>query len=291
MTELKKISELTAADALSGSELLPGVQDGTTKKITIDQLVAAVVPSVPAGAQGDEGPAGPEGPQGPAGAEGATGPAGAEGPAGPEGPQGPAGAEGPQGPAGADGVGIPAGGTARQALVKDSGTDYDTIWSDIESADVAYDNALSGLTAADVQDAIDELADTLQSAVVLDVNGQTGNVVLGGEAIAEPVNVLTPAAGVVTIDCALGDYFTLAPTANVTSIVFTNLPAAGKAQTIMVRFTQDTTPRTVAWPASFRWAGGVAGAVSTGSGAIDVLAITTFTQGTTWMATLAKAFA
>ena len=115
--------------------------------------------------------------------------------------------------------------------------------------------------------------------------------ILGGESIAEPVTVLTPVAGVVTINCALGDYFTLAPTANVTSIVFTNLPAAGKAQTVMVRFTQDATARTVAWPAAFKWAGGTSGAVSTGSGAIDVLAITTFSQGATWVATLTKAFA
>ena len=126
---------------------------------------------------------------------------------------------------------------------------------------------------------------------VASVNGATGAVVLGGESIAEPVTVLTPSAGVVNIDCALGDYFTLAPTANVTSITFSNLPAAGKAQTVMVRFTQDTTPRTVAWPASFKWAGGAAGAVSTGSGAIDMIALTSFNQGTTWLATIAKAFA
>ncbi len=128
-------------------------------------------------------------------------------------------------------------------------------------------------------------------SAVTSVNGFTGAVMLGGESIAEPVTVLTPAAGVVTINCALGDYFTLVPTANVTSIVFTNPPVAGKAQTIMVRFTQDATARTVAWPASFKWAGGTVGAVSTGSGAIDVLAISTFDQGTTWQATLAKAFA
>jgi hypothetical protein len=34
----------------------------------------------------------------------------------------------PQGAAGADGVGVPAGGTTGQALVKKSGTDYDTEW-------------------------------------------------------------------------------------------------------------------------------------------------------------------
>lgn len=140
-----------------------------------------------------------------------------------------------------------------------------------------------------------EYADGFQVAAagggVSSVNGLSGAVTLGGESIAEPVNVLTPSSGVVNIDCALGDYFTLAPTANVTSITYSNLPAAGKAQTIMVHFTQDTTPRTVAWPASAVWEGGAAGAVSTGSGAVDAIAMTTFDQGTTWLFTIAKAFA
>jgi hypothetical protein len=104
-------------------------------------------------------------------------------------------------------------------------------------------------------------------------------------------NVVTaaiPSAGVVPIDCSLGDYFTLAPTANVTGWSITNVPPACS---ILVRFTQDATPRTVAWPASFRWAGGTDGVVSTGSGVVDLLALTTFDAGTTWQATLAKDFA
>ena len=105
------------------------------------------------------------------------------------------------------------------------------------------------------------------------------------------VTALTISSGVVDIDCALGDYFTLALTANVTSITFSNLPSSGHGASLMVRITQDSTARTVAWPASFKWAGGSAGAVSTGSGAIDVLAISTFDAGTSWRATLAKAFA
>lgn len=113
----------------------------------------------------------------------------------------------------------------------------------------------------------------------------------GGAVDRSAVSVLSPASGVVNIDCSLGDYFTLAPTANVTSITFSNLPASGKAVSLMIRFTQDTTARTVAWPASFKWAGGAAGVVSTPSGAIDVIALTTFNQGTTWNVTIAKAFA
>lgn len=105
------------------------------------------------------------------------------------------------------------------------------------------------------------------------------------------VSALTSTAGVVNIDWSLGDYFTHALDENVTSIAFSNLPASPAGTTLMIRFTQDTTPRTVAWPASFRWAGGTDGVISTGSGSVDVLAITSFDQGTTWIATLNNAFA
>lgn len=98
-------------------------------------------------------------------------------------------------------------------------------------------------------------------------------------------------SGSVAIDYALGDYFTLALTGDVTDFTFSNLPGSGKGATLMIRITQDSAPRTVTWPSSFKWAGGAAGAVSTSSGAVDVLAITTFDNGTTWQATLAKDFA
>lgn len=98
-------------------------------------------------------------------------------------------------------------------------------------------------------------------------------------------------SGSVNIDCSLGDYFTIGMTGNVTAITFSNLPGSNRGATKMIRFTQDSTPRTVAWPASFRWAGGTDGVISTGSGAIDVLAITTFDNGTTWIATLNNGFA
>jgi hypothetical protein len=116
------------------------------------------------------------------------------------------------------------------------------------------------------------------------------NSLLYATAIADTVTALAT-SGTVNIDCSLGDYFTLALAGNVTSITFTNLPGSGKGASKWIRITQDSTPRTVAWPASFKWAGGVAGAVSTGSGVIDHLAITTVNNGTAWNATLAKAFA
>lgn len=113
----------------------------------------------------------------------------------------------------------------------------------------------------------------------------------GGGTDMSTVTALSSSSGVVNLDCSLGDYYTLALTENVTSITFSNLPGSGHGASKMVRITQDSTARTVAWPASFKWAGGSAGAVSTASGAVDVLAISSFDNGTTWRATLAKAFA
>lgn len=101
------------------------------------------------------------------------------------------------------------------------------------------------------------------------------------------VNSLAVSSGNVALDCSLGDYFKLAPTANITGWTITNVPAACS---LMIEFTQDATARTVAWPASFKWAGGSAGAVSTTSAAKDLLAITTLDAGASWRATLAKAF-
>jgi hypothetical protein len=112
------------------------------------------------------------------------------------------------------------------------------------------------------------------------------------DAKAEPLSTISSASGVLTINCASSNYFVTTLSENVTSIIISNAPSNDSATTIMVRIKQDSdTAKTVAWPASFKWAGGVAGSVSTTLDAVDVLAITTFDNGVTWDATLSKAFA
>lgn len=104
-------------------------------------------------------------------------------------------------------------------------------------------------------------------------------------------NVVTPvasSAGVVTIDVALGDYFLLPLTENVTGWVFQNVPPGAS---VIVRIVQDATARTVAWPTGTKWPNASAGEVSTAAGAIDLLALTTVNSGATWLATLGKGFA
>jgi len=56
------------------------------------------------------------------------------------GPQGEPGPQGPEGSAGADGVGVPVGGDAGQALVKSSGTDYDTDWDYVHTLYITVRN-------------------------------------------------------------------------------------------------------------------------------------------------------
>lgn len=140
----------------------------------------------------------------------------------------------------------------------------------VDASDVQITNTDQHYAGQDVGQAIDDLYDTKAA------DGGT-------------VTPISSSAGVVNLNLALGDYFTFALSENVTSITFSNLPGASRGATVAVLITQDSSPRTVAWPASFKWAGAVAGAVSTGSGAVDMLAISTFDNGTTWHATLSNA--
>lgn len=136
---------------------------------------------------------------------------------------------------------------------------------------------------------------------VQSVNGEVGAVNLTTTDISEgtneyhtesrnavsPVTALVISAGVVNINCALGSYFTLPLTANVTSLTFTNLPAAGFGQSIAIRMKQDATGgRTVTLPASFKASAGSLTAVDSTINAYTLLMITTFDQGVRWEYTM-----
>jgi hypothetical protein len=113
-----------------------------------------------------------------------------------------------------------------------------------------------------------------------------------GQPLSNAVTAISSSAGVLNIDCALGDYFTTTLTENVTSLTFSNLPPTGSGRSIMLRITNHaSSPKSFTFPSSFKWPGGTAGVISSTNSAVDVLAITSFDQGTRWEATLAKAFA
>ena len=107
-------------------------------------------------------------------------------------------------------------------------------------------------------------------------------------ALQSSVATATSSAGVITLNAAVASYFTSTLYENVSSIAVSGL--SGNSRSLMLRIQQAGVAKTLAFPASFKWASGVEPEISSASGAVDLLAITTFDGGTTWLATLAKAF-
>lgn len=101
----------------------------------------------------------------------------------------------------------------------------------------------------------------------------------GGGAQLDAVNVFTKAQGVspvkvaaatgaLALDLSQSNIFRLTLTGNVTLSV----SGAGDGFVYTVQLTQDATGgRTMAWPAKFRWPGGVPAALSTAADAVDLL--------------------
>ena len=146
---------------------------------------------------------------------------------------------------------------------------------------------ISEMTAASALTGTEKFAGVQSSASVAPTASQIRD--YSRKAVA---TALTSSSGAVAVSCSATDYFTFTLTENVTSWTFSGLDGAGYGRTIMIQFTQHaSSPKTVAWPSSFKWAGASAGTVSAVNSAVDVLAITTFDNGTTWRATLANGFA
>lgn len=178
-------------------------------------------------------------------------------------------------------------GSAWQTLPSTPGS---AAWGSITgtlSAQTDLNTALSGKLGTAANAASATKLNTARTINGVSFDG-TANIV----APYEPVTAITLASGVAAINCALGNYFTIAMSAAMTSMTFSNLPASGFAETLMFKIVQDATgTRLATWPSSFKWAGASASVLSTPANSVDLLAITTFDQGTTWDATLAKAFA
>jgi hypothetical protein len=63
---------------------------------------------------------------------------------------------------------------------------------------------------------------------------------------------------------------------------FSNAPASGRAFGFTLKVVQDSTARTITWPASVDWPAATAPTLSTGSGEVDVFVFFTTDGGTTF---------
>jgi len=89
------------------------------------------------------------------------------------------------------------------------------------------------------------------------------------------------AAASVTADITTGNVFSLVADQN-TTFVFSNPSPTGKSCAFTLVWTQDSSDRTITWPASVDWAGGSAPDVTSGSAKIDIYTFFTMDNGTIW---------
>jgi len=156
---------------------------------------------------------------------------------------------------------------------------------------VTVHNDLTGRSDPDTHpiSSITGLSAALAAAGNVDsVNGQTGTVVLdaadvgalsdsgGGKDAVSSLGALT---GTVSIDLANGNSFygTLSGNTTFTMTGFTT----GRECQFVLSVTQDSTPRSVTWPAAVKWPFGSVPAISTGSGSRDLFVFRSRDGGTT----------
>jgi hypothetical protein len=75
------------------------------------------------------------------------------------------------------------------------------------------------------------------------------------------------------------------------TVTVSNPPPNGYYGEFVLKFTQHSTARTVTWPGTFKWPGGVAPTMSTGNDEVDIIHGMTTDSGTTWYCTFMNNFA
>ena len=107
----------------------------------------------------------------------------------------------------------------------------------------------------------------------------TGIVVSGG--ISEEITTITSSSNAATLDQDTATNFVHDLTENVT-YTFTNGGVAGTVRSFTLKIIQDSSARTITWPASVDWAGGTAPTLSTGNNDVDVFVFITYDGGSTY---------
>lgn len=105
--------------------------------------------------------------------------------------------------------------------------------------------------------------------------------------IIETQTAVSSSAGMVLLDCDLGNVFTLSLTENIITLNITNIPASGKAIGITLILEADGTQRTIAWPASFLWSGGTAPTITATNAKKDAIVFMTYDNGSSFLAFVA----
>lgn len=94
------------------------------------------------------------------------------------------------------------------------------------------------------------------------------------------------------VDYELGSYVEIAMTANIVTFSITNFPSQtpNVYGAVRLKFVQGASPWTIAWPAAYKWAGGVAPVLSIANGDVDFIDLWTDNKGVTWYGAYAQLY-
>lgn len=93
--------------------------------------------------------------------------------------------------------------------------------------------------------------------------------------------------GGLTLNLENGNVFGVSLNANITTLTISNPSASGTACSFTLALTADGTSRTITWPGSVKWAGGVQPTPTSTNGKVDIFTFVTWDAGTTWYAFIA----
>ena len=98
----------------------------------------------------------------------------------------------------------------------------------------------------------------------------------------EAYSAVTSSSNTATLDFSAATVFQLTLSEDVSTFTWSNAPSSGTAFGFTLRVIQDSTARTITWPAAVDWPGASAPTLSTGNGDVDVFTFFTTDGGTTY---------
>ena len=196
--------------------------------------------------------------------------------------------------------------TAAQTNITSVGTIGTGVWQGTAIADAYIGNTVNATHIADgtvtntefqyINSTLSSNAQTQITNTVTVANAalpkaggtMSGGIVMADQLLTRPeikdyseTKIGVAAAATVDLDMTSGNVFTVTADQN-TTFTFSNPSPTGKSCAFTLIWTQDSSDRTIAWPASVDWAGGSAPDVTSGSGKIDVYTFFTMDAGTIW---------
>lgn len=182
-------------------------------------------------------------------------------------------------------------------------TDIDAkpdILLELTDTPAAYDNGkylkstTSGTEWITVSGGMSELVNDPNPKLGNDLDANSHNINMGDQVINRPEikdysetkTAPSSVAGTLILDIENGNVFAVTLIENVTTLNFNNPSPTGKACSFTLILTQDSTPRSIAWPTAVGWDSGAAPTISTAS-AIYIFTFMTTDAGTKWYGFLA----